>query len=76
MGGKSTFLRQCALISILAQAGLFVPCREATLGIVDRVFSRIGSSDDLSAHQSTFMVCVFNLGRNEGDCLYFTACNK
>ncbi|KAJ3411985.1 Mismatch repair protein msh3 [Chytridiales sp. JEL 0842] len=56
MGGKSTFLRQCALITIMAQAGLFVPATEATLGIVDQVFSRVGSSDNLAGNQSTFMV--------------------
>eukprot|EP00842_Homolaphlyctis_polyrhiza_P004466 jgi/Hompol1/501/HPOL_002536-RA len=56
MGGKSTFLRQCALLSILAQAGSFVPADAATLGIVDAVFSRIGASDDLSANESTFMI--------------------
>ena len=75
MGGKSTFLRQSALISILAQAGLFVPCQSATLGVVDKVFSRIGSSDDLSAHQSTFMVHFIYKGRNERDCLHSAKCN-
>ncbi|KAJ3276395.1 hypothetical protein HDV01_005018 [Terramyces sp. JEL0728] len=56
MGGKSTYLRQCALITILAQAGLYVPCTRAQLGIVDQIFTRIGSSDDLSNNKSTFMV--------------------
>ncbi|KAI0851424.1 muts domain V-domain-containing protein [Daldinia vernicosa] len=56
MGGKSTYLRQNALISILAQAGSFVPAVHASLGITDAVFSRVGSADDLSADQSTFMV--------------------
>ncbi|KAL8781370.1 MAG: hypothetical protein Q9213_006025 [Squamulea squamosa] len=56
MGGKSTFLRQNALISILAQTGCFVPAEHAELGIVDQVFSRIGSADDLFRDQSTFMV--------------------
>lgn len=56
MGGKSTFLRQNALIAILAQAGSFVPAREATIGIVDRLYSRVGASDRLSEGQSTFMV--------------------
>ena len=56
MGGKSTFLRQCALFSIMAQSGSYVPAEAAELGIVDAVFSRIGASDDLSANQSTFMV--------------------
>ncbi|KAL5032685.1 MutS protein 1 [Batrachochytrium dendrobatidis] len=56
MGGKSTFLRQCALLSILAQAGGFVPADSATLGVVDGIYTRIGASDDLSANESTFMV--------------------
>ncbi|KAI4263468.1 MAG: hypothetical protein L6R42_001392 [Xanthoria sp. 1 TBL-2021] len=56
MGGKSTFLRQNALISILAQAGCFVPAEHAELGIVDQIFSRVGSADDLFREQSTFMV--------------------
>ena len=56
MGGKSTFLRQNALISILAQAGCFVPAEYAELGIVDQIFSRVGSADDLFREQSTFMV--------------------
>jgi DNA mismatch repair protein MutS len=56
MGGKSTFLRQVALIQILAQMGSFVPARSATFGIADRVFTRIGASDDLASNRSTFMV--------------------
>jgi DNA mismatch repair protein MutS len=56
MAGKSTFLRQNALIAVLAQAGLFVPARAARLGIVDRLFSRVGASDDLARGRSTFMV--------------------
>jgi DNA mismatch repair protein MutS len=56
MGGKSTFLRQNALIAILAQAGSFVPATAATLGIVDRLFSRVGASDSLAEGRSTFMV--------------------
>ncbi len=56
MGGKSTYLRQTALICIMAQAGSFVPARAASLGVVDRVFTRIGAMDFLSAGQSTFMV--------------------
>ncbi|KAL8862876.1 MAG: hypothetical protein Q9178_000818 [Gyalolechia marmorata] len=56
MGGKSTFLRQNALISILAQTGCFVPAKHAELGIVDQIFSRVGSADDLFRDQSTFMV--------------------
>jgi DNA mismatch repair ATPase MutS len=56
MAGKSTYLRQNALITILAQAGCFVPASHATLGIVDAVFSRVGSADNLYRAQSTFMV--------------------
>jgi DNA mismatch repair protein MutS len=60
MGGKSTYLRQAAIISILAQSGLFVPCGSAKLGILDQIFTRIGSSDDLSNNESTFMVFKAN----------------
>ena len=56
MGGKSTFLRQAALLVILAQIGAFVPARSMTLGIVDRIFTRIGAGDDLASGQSTFYV--------------------
>ncbi|KPK77961.1 MAG: hypothetical protein AMJ89_01390 [candidate division Zixibacteria bacterium SM23_73] len=56
MGGKSTYLRQVALICILAQMGSFVPAKEAVIGIVDRIFTRIGAMDFLSVGQSTFMV--------------------
>ena len=56
MGGKSTFLRQNALISILAQMGSFVPAESAHIGIVDRLFSRVGAADDLARGRSTFMV--------------------
>ncbi|NNE39582.1 MAG: DNA mismatch repair protein MutS [Marinicaulis sp.] len=56
MAGKSTFLRQNALIAILAQAGSFIPASEAHIGVVDRVFSRVGASDDLALGRSTFMV--------------------
>jgi DNA mismatch repair protein MutS len=56
MGGKSTYLRQAALIVILAQMGSFVPASSARLGIVDRVFTRIGASDNLARGRSTFMV--------------------
>ncbi len=56
MAGKSTFLRQNALIAILAQMGSFVPARKAHIGIVDRLFSRVGASDDLARGRSTFMV--------------------
>ena len=56
MGGKSTFLRQAALIAVLAQAGSFVPASRAKVGIVDRLFSRVGASDNLARGRSTFMV--------------------
>lgn len=56
MAGKSTYLRQIALIAIMAQIGSFVPAKRAHIGIIDKVFSRIGASDDLSRGQSTFMV--------------------
>ncbi len=56
MAGKSTFLRQNALIAILAQAGCFVPASSAHIGLVDRLFSRVGASDDLASGRSTFMV--------------------
>ncbi|KAI1501768.1 muts domain V-domain-containing protein [Biscogniauxia marginata] len=56
MGGKSTYLRQNALITILAQAGCYVPAEHASLGLVDAVFSRVGSADNLYRDQSTFMV--------------------
>jgi DNA mismatch repair protein MutS len=56
MGGKSTFLRQTALIAVLAQAGSFVPASRSKIGIVDRLFSRVGASDNLARGRSTFMV--------------------
>lgn len=56
MAGKSTYMRQTALIVLMAQMGSFVPARSAVIGVVDRVFTRIGASDDLAAGQSTFMV--------------------
>ena len=56
MGGKSTYLRQTALITILAQAGSFVPAEKAKIGIVDRVFTRVGAHDDLRRGRSTFMM--------------------
>ena len=56
MAGKSTYMRQVALITLMAQVGSFVPAKAAHIGVVDRIFTRIGASDDLSAGQSTFMV--------------------
>ena len=56
MAGKSTYMRQVALISLMAQCGSFVPATSARLGVVDKIFTRIGASDDLSMGQSTFMV--------------------
>jgi DNA mismatch repair protein MutS len=56
MGGKSTFLRQAALVAVLAQSGGFVPASSATVGIVDKLFSRVGASDNLARGRSTFMV--------------------
>src|SRR6185436_14063430 len=56
MAGKSTFLRQNALIAVLAQMGSFVPAKRARIGVVDRLFSRVGAADDLARGRSTFMV--------------------
>jgi DNA mismatch repair protein MutS len=56
MGGKSTYLRQCALLCLMAQAGSFVPARSAKLPVVDRLFARVGASDNIARGQSTFMV--------------------
>lgn len=56
MGGKSTYMRQTALIALLAHCGAYVPARDARLGILDRIFTRIGSADDLAGGRSTFMV--------------------
>ncbi|MBR2635027.1 MAG: DNA mismatch repair protein MutS [Clostridia bacterium] len=56
MAGKSTYMRACAIIVIMAQMGSFVPAKEAQIGIVDKIFTRVGASDDLSLGQSTFML--------------------
>jgi DNA mismatch repair protein MutS len=56
MAGKSTYMRQCAIIVLLAQMGSFVPAKSAEIGLVDRIFTRVGAFDDLTARQSTFMV--------------------
>jgi DNA mismatch repair protein MutS len=56
MGGKSTYMRQAALITLLAHIGSFVPAKSASIGLVDRIFTRMGSSDDLAGGRSTFMV--------------------
>lgn len=56
MGGKSTFMRQCALITIMARVGSFIPANYALIGDIDRIFTRIGASDDISSGRSTFMV--------------------
>ncbi len=56
MAGKSTYIRQVALLVLMAQAGLFIPAKSARIGLVDRIFTRVGASDDLASGQSTFMV--------------------
>ncbi|MCQ2559146.1 MAG: DNA mismatch repair protein MutS [Clostridia bacterium] len=56
MAGKSTYMRQIALLTIMAQAGSFIPAEEAEIGVIDRIFTRIGAADDLAGGQSTFMV--------------------
>jgi len=63
MGGKSTYLRQTALLVIMAQMGSFIPADAAHIGVVDRIFTRVGASDDLSAGRSTFMVEMLELAR-------------
>ena len=56
MAGKSTYMRQVALITLMAQIGSFVPASKAHIGVVDKIFTRVGASDDLSMGESTFMV--------------------
>jgi DNA mismatch repair protein MutS len=63
MGGKSTYMRQAAILTIMAQMGSFVPADEARIGIVDRVFTRVGALDDLAQGQSTFMVEMLELAK-------------
>ncbi len=63
MAGKSTFIRQIALLVIMAQMGSFIPVQEATIGVVDRIFARVGASDELTRGQSTFMVEMIETAR-------------
>ena len=63
MAGKSTYIRQVALLTLMAQVGSFVPAREATVGIADRIFARVGASDELARGQSTFMVEMIETSR-------------
>ena len=74
MAGKSTYMRQVALIVLMAQMGCFVPRPDAHIGVVDRIFTRIGASDDLSAGQSTFMVEMTEVGRHSAPRHRPTAC--
>ncbi len=63
MAGKSTYIRQVALITLMAQLGSFVPARRARIGVADRIFARVGASDELSRGQSTFMVEMVETAR-------------
>ncbi len=63
MAGKSTYIRQVALLTIMAQIGSFVPAQSATIGLADRVFARVGASDELARGQSTFMVEMVETAR-------------
>ncbi len=63
MAGKSTYIRQVALVALLGQIGSFVPARQATIGIADRIFARVGASDELTRGQSTFMVEMIETAR-------------
>jgi DNA mismatch repair protein MutS len=63
MAGKSTYIRQCATIAVLAQIGSFVPARKATIGLADKLFARVGASDELTRGQSTFMVEMVETAR-------------
>ena len=74
MAGKSTYMRQTALIVLMAQVGCFVPADSADIGIVDRIFTRVGASDDLASGQSTFMVEMNEVCQYFKKCHFVTAC--
>ncbi|MCL5676597.1 MAG: DNA mismatch repair protein MutS, partial [Firmicutes bacterium] len=73
MGGKSTYMRATALIALMAQVGSFVPARSACIGLVDRIFTRVGASDDLATGQSTFMVEMTEVANMGGKSTYMRA---